>query len=120
MTAYGFECSVDLGGGKPLIPEVNGDAGVACIGKVFSCLGHLGDERLQLVHKAMDALGLAAVVSGKMQRIADDDAGATVTARQAEDGALVAAGLRALDGEQGLCNAERVGERNTDAARADV
>ena len=68
----------------------------------------------------MDALGLAAAVSGEVQRIADDDAGAAVAACEAEDGALIAAGLRALDGEQRLRDAERVGERDTDAARADI
>ena len=55
-----------------------------------------------------------------MQRIADDDACAAVTPCQAEDRALVAAGLRALDGEQGVGKAENVGECNSDAARPDV
>jgi hypothetical protein len=90
------------------------------IGEVFACLGRLGDERLQLVHKAMDAVGLGAAVSGEVERIADDDADATVPARKAQDRPLVAAGLRAFDGEQGLRDAERVGERDTDAARADI
>jgi hypothetical protein len=68
----------------------------------------------------MDALGLAAAISGEVQRIADDDAGAVVTACESEDGALIAAGLGALDGEERLRNAERIGERDTDAAGADI
>lgn len=68
----------------------------------------------------MDALGLAAAIAGEMQRIADDDACTAVTPREAEDGALVAARLRALDGEEGLGNAENARECDTDAARADV
>jgi hypothetical protein len=55
-----------------------------------------------------------------VERVADDDAGATVPTRKAQDRPLVAAGLRAFDGEQGLRDAERVGERDTDAARADI
>lgn len=55
-----------------------------------------------------------------MQRVANDDAGAAMTPRQAEDGALVASGLCTLDGEQGLRDAEGVGERNPDAAGAHV
>ena len=55
-----------------------------------------------------------------MQRIANDDAGAAVTPREAEDGTLVASGLRTLDGEQGLRDAEGVGKRNPDTAGAYV
>jgi hypothetical protein len=121
MVACGFERRVDRGGGKALVPEVNGQAGMASIGDVFVRLGVcLGDEPLQFVHEAMDPLGLGAMVSGEVERIADDDAGAAVAACETEDGALVAAGLRAFDGEQGLRDAERVGERDTDAARADI
>jgi hypothetical protein len=79
-----------------------------------------GDERLELIDKAMDALGLAAVISREVQRIADDDAGAAVAAGEAQDRALVAARLGALDGEQRLRAAECVGECDTDAARADI
>jgi hypothetical protein len=55
-----------------------------------------------------------------MQRIANDDPGAAVTPRETEDGTLVASGLRTLDGEQGLRDAEGVGERNPDTAGAYV
>jgi hypothetical protein len=55
-----------------------------------------------------------------MQRIAHDDAGAAVTPREAEDGTLIASGLRTLDGEQGLRDAERVGERDPDTASPDI
>ena len=53
-----------------------------------------------------------------MQRIAHDDSGAAVTPSQAEDGTLIASRLRSLDGEQGLRDAEGVGERNPDTAGA--
>jgi hypothetical protein len=39
---------------------------------------------------------------------------------EAEDGALVTAGLRPLEGEQRLRDAQGVRERNADAAGADV
>ena len=68
----------------------------------------------------MDALGLTAGVSRKMQRIANDDAGAAVTPREAEDGTLVASGLCTLDSEQRLRDAKGVGEGNPDAAGAYV
>jgi hypothetical protein len=100
MLACGFECGVDFGGGEALVPEVNGEDGMACIGGVLLCLRRcLGDERLQLIHKAMDPLSLGAAVSREVEWIADDDTGATMAACEAQDGALVAAGLRALDRE---------------------
>jgi hypothetical protein len=68
----------------------------------------------------MDTVGLTAAVSGEVQRVADNDAGAVVAAGESEDGALIAAGLGALDGEERLRNAERIGERDTDAAGADI
>ena len=57
----------------------------------------------------VDALGLAAAISGEVQRVPDDDACTTVAAGEAEDRALIAAGLRALDGQQGLGDTEGVG-----------
>jgi hypothetical protein len=120
MVAHGFECSMGFGGGEALVPEVDGEAGVVHICRVFALGGWLGDERFELVHKTMDSLGLAAAVSGEVERIADHDAGATMAACEAEDGALVPAGLRAFDGEQRLRDAKRVGERDTDTARADI
>ena len=68
----------------------------------------------------MDPLSLGAAVSREVEWIADDDTGAAVAARETEDGALVAAGLRALDREQRLRDAEGVGECDTDAARAHI
>jgi hypothetical protein len=82
--------------------------------------GRLGEERLELIDKAMDTVGLAAGISGEVQRVADNHAGAVVAAGESEDGALIAAGLGALDGEERLRNAERIGERDADAARADI
>ena len=124
VLAGGLEGGVRLGGGEALVPEMNGEAG-AVRGIVFWCvfvpLGRrFGDERLEFIDKAMDALGLAAAISGEVQRIADDDAGAVVTAYKSEDGPLIAAGLRALDSEERLRNAEGIGERDTDAAGADI
>jgi hypothetical protein len=121
MVACRFERCVGLGGGKALVPEVNGEAGMASIGDVFVCVGRcFGDERLQLIHKAMDPLGLGAAVSREVERIADDNAGATVAACKAEDGTQVAAGLRTLNGEQRLREAQGIGECDADAARADI
>ena len=106
VVAGGFEGGVSLGGGEALVPEVNGEAGAVRGRGVFVPLGRgLGDECLEFVDKAMDTLGLATAIAGEVQRIADDDAGAAVTAREAEDGALVATGLAALDGEERLCDA---------------
>ena len=78
------------------------------------------NESFQLVDETMDAAGLAAVVSGEMQRVADDDADAAMAAGKTEDRALIAAGLRALEGEQRLRDAQGVGERDADAAGSDV
>ncbi len=124
VVAGGLEGGVRLGGGEALVPEMNGEAGAvggSVFRGVFVPLGRrFGDERLEFIDKAMDALGLAAAISGEVQRIADDDAGAVVTACQSEDGALIAAGLGALDSEERLRNAERIGERDTDAAGTDI
>jgi hypothetical protein len=79
-----------------------------------------GDEGFELVDEAMDTLGLATEVTREMQGIANDNAGALMAADKAEDGALVAAGLGALDGEERLCDAQGIGERDADAAGADV
>ena len=124
VVAGGLEGGMSLGGGEALVPEMNGEAGAAG-GSVFRAVfvpldRRFGDERLELTDKAMDALGLAAAISGEVQRIADDDAGAVVTACESEDGALIAAGLRALDSEERLRNAEGIGERHTDAASTDI
>jgi hypothetical protein len=121
VVAGSFESGVCLGGGEALVPEMNGEPGAVCGRGVFALLaGGLGKERLEFIDKAMDALGLAAAISGEVQRIANDNTGAVVTACEPEDGALIAAGLGALDGEQRLRNAEGIGERDTDAAGADI
>jgi hypothetical protein len=124
VVAGGLEGSMRLGGGEALVPEMNGEAGAVRGGVfrgVFVLLGRrFGDERLELIDKAMNAVGLAAAISGKVQRIADDDAGAVMTACQSEYGALIAAGLGTLDSEEWLRNAEGIGERDTDAAGADI
>jgi hypothetical protein len=105
-----LESGVGLGGGEALVPEMDGERWVAGF-----C-----DEGFELVDEAMDPLGLAAGVSGEVERVADDDAGTVMAAGEAKDGALVAAGLRAIDGEKRLRDAENAGERDTDAARADI
>ena len=115
---------MSLGGGEALVPEMNCEADAvrgSVFWGVFVLLGRrFGDERLEFIDKAVDAVGLAAAISGEVQRIADDDAGAVVTAYKSEDGPLIAAGLRALDSEERLRNAEGIGERDTDAAGADI
>jgi hypothetical protein len=119
--AGGIERSVCLGGGEAFIPEVNGEVGAVRGRDVFASLGRrLGDERFELLNEAVDTLRLAAAVSREMKRIAYDDAGASVAPCEAEDGTLIATGLRALNGEERLRDAECVGERDTDAARADI
>jgi hypothetical protein len=121
IVARRFEGSVSLDGGEALIPQVDDEAGaIRGRGVFLPLVWRLGDERFELVDEAMDALGLAAAIAGEVQWVADDNAGAPVTARETEDRALVAAGLAALDGEERLRDAERVGERDTDAARADI
>jgi hypothetical protein len=114
----GFESRVGLGGGEPLIPKVDGDAGSVCRCLGFGC--GVGDQRFELIHKTVNALGLAAAIAGEVQRIAGDDAGAAVAARKPEDGSLIATGLGALDGEQRLRDAQQVRERDTDPPRADI
>ena len=121
VVAGGLKSGVRLGGGEALVPEVDGEAGAVRTRGIVACpSGRLRYERFEFVDKTMDAVGLAAAIPGQVQRVADDDAGASVTARETEDGALVAAGLAALNCEEGLRNAECIGERNTDAARADI
>ena len=100
-----------LGSGEALVPEMDGEGWM---------VRRFRNEGLQLIDETVDALGLAAGVSGEVQRVADNDAGAAMAAGEAEDGALVAAGLRTLDGEQRLGDAQGIGERDTDAAGTDV
>jgi hypothetical protein len=120
VVAGGFEGGMSLSGGEALVPEMNGEAGAVGSGVVARLGGGLGKERLEFIDKAMDAVGLAAAVSGEVQRIADDDAGAVVATCKPEDGALIAAGLGALDSEERLRNAEDIGERDSDAAGTDI
>jgi hypothetical protein len=116
-----FEGGESLGGGEALVPEVDGETGAVRTRGIVACpSGRLRYERFEFVDKTMDAVGLAAAIAGEVQWVADDDAGASVTARETEDRALVAAGLAALNCEEGLRDAECIGERNTDAARADI
>jgi len=124
VVAGGFQGGMSLCGGEALVPEMNGEAG-AVRGGVFRGIfvspgWRFGDERLEFIDKAVDAVGLPAAISGEVQRIADDDAGAVVTACEPEDGALITARLSALDGEERLRNAKRIGERDTDSAGADI
>jgi hypothetical protein len=120
VLAAGFEGGMSLGGGEALVPEMNGEGGTVGSGVVAPLDGRFGKERLEFIDKAMDAVGLAAAISGEVERIADDDSGAVVTACESEDGALIAAGLGALDREERLRNAEGIGERDTDAAGTDI
>ena len=39
IVAGGFEGGVGLGGGEALVPEMNGEAGVVCVGDIFVRLG---------------------------------------------------------------------------------
>jgi hypothetical protein len=129
----GLKGGVGFGGGETLVPEVDdksgGRRGSSRLGPVLAGLGSntwgwrdqgLADEFFELVYKVVDTICLAAAISRETQRIADDDAGAAVAAREAEDGALVPAGQRALDGEERLRDAERIRERDSDPAGADI
>ena len=91
------------------------------IGEVLVRLDRrFSNQRPEFIHETMDPFGLGAAVPREMERIADDDAGTAVPTRQAKDGALVAARLRALDGEQRLRDPEGVGDRDADPARAHI
>jgi hypothetical protein len=129
----GLKGGVGFGGGEALVPEVDseicGRSGFSRLGSVVAGLGSstwgwcdqgFGDEFFELLYKVVDAIGLAAAISGEVQRIADDDAGAAVAAREAENGTLVPAGLCALDGEERLRDAERIRERHSDTTGADI
>src|ERR1700744_2595247 len=99
VVAGGFQGGMSLCGGEALVPEMNGEAG-AVRGGVFRGIfvspgWRFGDERLEFIDKAVDAVGLPAAISGEGERIADDDAGAVVTACEPEDGALSPARLSA-------------------------
>jgi hypothetical protein len=125
--------SMRFGGGEALVPKVDDEicsrGGFSWLGLGLPALGSsnrgwldqgFGDECFELVYKVVDTIGLAAAIPGEVQRIADYDAGAAVAACEAEDGTLVPAGLCALEGEERLRDAERIRERDTDAARADI
>jgi hypothetical protein len=106
-----LESGVGLGGGEALVPEMDRES---------RTIRRFRDEGFQLIDEAMDALRLPACVPGEVQRVADHDPGTAMPAGEAQDGALVTAWLRALDGKQGLCDAQSVGERDTDAARSNI
>lgn len=121
IMACGLQGGVGFGGREALVPEVDVEAGPIRNCGTFGCRGRgFGNEGFQLIHKAVDAIGLATAISGQVQRIPDDNADAAVAAREAENGTLVVAGPGALNGEQRLRDAERVRERDTDAARAHI
>src|ERR1700759_3914417 len=82
--------------------------------------GLVSEQGPELLDEAVNALGLRAAISGDVQRVADHDTRATMASREAEDGALIAAGLCALDGQERLSDTEGVRERDSDAARADI
>ena len=56
--------------------------------------GWVSEQCPELLDEAVNALGLRAAISGEVQRVADHDTRATMASREAEDGALIAAGLR--------------------------
>lgn len=124
MAAGGVHGHVSLGGRETLVPEVDGKDGAfrpgLCCRGLCRHPGLLEHERVELLDEAVDAFGLAAFVSGEVERVADDDAAAAMAAGQAQDGALVAARVGALEHHQRLRDAEGIGERDADAARADV
>jgi len=78
--------AMGLGGGEPLIPEVDGDAGFC---------GESSSELLRLG-------GLGAEIAGHVERIADDNLGAGVLAQQAAEGFHVCATGGAVQGEKRL------------------
>jgi hypothetical protein len=119
--ACGFECGVGLGSRETLVPEVDGEAGrLGPGGLTMGPSGWVGEQCPELLDEAVNALGLRAAISGEVQRVAHHDARATMASRETEDGALIAAGLCAFDGQERLGYTEGVRERDTDAARADI
>ena len=118
ITAGSVHCGVSLGGRETFVPEVDGEDGACGSGFCGRCL--LGHQRVELLDEAVDAFSLAAPVSGEVERIADDDAGATMTAGQPQDGTLIAARLCAFQGHQRLSDAKGIGDRDADSACPDV
>jgi hypothetical protein len=99
------EVAVGLGGGEALVPEMDGD-------------GELGAE---VFGEGLGLGGLRTLVAGHVERVADDGLGDVVLAEDAGDGLEVRAAAGAMQREERLRGeAEGVGERDADAAVADV
>lgn len=103
--AGGVEVAVGLGGGKSLIPKMNGEGKGIAEG---------GGELL-------GAAGLGAEVAGEVEGIAEDDGGAVEFAEEAAEGFEILAGIFADEGEHGLGGkAELIRDGDADAASAEI
>lgn len=104
--AGAVEQGVGFGGGEALVQAVEADLGV---------------ELGELVGEVAGFLGLGAYVAGEVHRVADDEVGDGVTAKEATDGFEVEVGGFTVEGEKRLSeDAEGVGDGDADAAVADV
>ena len=104
--AEGVEVAVGFGGGKALIPEMDGEA------ELFAERGG----------KGLSAGGLRALVAGHVEWVADDGFGdRRVLAQDAGDGFQVVLQAPAVQREERLGGvAERVGQGQADAALANI
>ncbi len=99
------EVAVGLGGGEALVPEMDGD----------------GEPGAEVFGEGLGLGGLRTLVAGHVERVADDGLGDVVLAEDAGDGLEVRAAAGAMQREERLRGeAEGVGERDADAAVADV
>ncbi len=99
------EVAMRLGGGEALVPKMHGDT----------------ELRPEVIGEGLGLGSLRTLVAGHVERVADDGLGDVVLAEDAGDGLEVRAAAGAMEGEERLRGeAERVGERDADAAVANV
>jgi hypothetical protein len=101
----GMQVAMGFGGGKALVPEVDGQAGFVA----------------QELGESLSLRGLGTLISGHVEGVADDDLGAAVFADEAGERFEVPLAVGAREGEDGLRGeAERVGDSDANAAVSDV
>mgnify|MGYP001551720941 CR=1 FL=1 len=103
--ASGVEVAMGFGGGQPLVPEVHGQ----------------GESSAQSVREDLSLRRLGADVAGHVERMAEDDGGAVVSAKQAAEGFQVGFRIFPHQGQDRLRGqAELIGDGNTDAAISEI
>ncbi len=99
------EMTMGLGGGKALVPQVDGEV------ELFA----------DLFGEGLGLGGLRALIAGHIEGVSDDSLGDGVLAQDAGYGLHVGTAIGAVKGEEGLRGeAEGIGEGDTDAAVAYV